>query len=308
MERSRFMKGLGIALATPFDADGKVDYAAFEALVDYVSRPAGADFLVVLGSTGEAATVEPEERRELVRRAVAMRRGLPIVVGTGSNSTVTTARMTAEAVSLGADGALVVVPFYNKPNPDGLLAHFRKAAEAAAGKPVVAYNVPGRTGLNMTPAMLSRLWEIPNLIAVKESSGNLAQIGEICRTLPEGKYLLSGDDALALPAIAVGAEGLISVAGNVLPLQFRALVDAAIAGRRAEAARLHASLLPFMDALFLESNPVPLKTALAMIGIGTDMVRLPLAPASKATRSRLSETMAPFVGAPGGAAPAGGLA
>ena len=308
MEQLRGMKGLGIALATPFFADGGVDYASFEALIDHVSRPDGADFLVVLGSTGEAATTEPDERRELVRRAVAMRCGLPIVVGTGSNATASTVRMTAEAVAQGADGVLVVVPFYNKPNPNGLVAHFREAAEAAAGRPVIAYNVPGRTGLNMTPALLSRLWEIPNVVAVKESSGNLAQIGEICRTLPEGKYVLSGDDALALPAIAVGAEGLISVAGNALPLQCRALVDAALAGRREEAARMHAGLLPFFDALFLESNPVPLKAALAILGLGADMVRLPLAPASGATRAKIAETLAPFAGANGGRGKAGGAA
>jgi 4-hydroxy-tetrahydrodipicolinate synthase len=317
--------GLGVAIATPFDDSFDVDYRGFERLLDFLcgrefeasageyarqafsdeairrrfrafwgQESGGTDFVVVLGSTGEGPTVESEERRELIRRAVERNLGLPVVVGTGSNSTKAAVRMTEEAVDLGADAVLVVVPYYNKPTPDGLYAHFEAVARAAHGKSVIVYNVPGRTGLNLVPPALSRLWGIENVTAVKESSGNLGQIGEICRTLPEGKTVLSGDDGLALPSIAVGAEGLVSVAANILPRRFKALVDAARAGRRQEAKALHAQLLPFMEALFLESNPIPLKAALEMTGLCGEALRLPLAPAAKGTREVMGSVLAGF--------------
>jgi len=187
-----------------------------------------------------------------------------------------------------------VTPYYNKPQPAGLEAHFRAVASAVPGLPILVYNVPGRTGLNLLPKDLARLWAIPQVVGVKESSGNLAQIGEILRTKPEGKLLFSGDDPLALPAIAMGADGLISVLGNLLPAETKALVDAALAGRRSEASQLHARLLPIIDALFLESNPAPLKAALALAGYCSSAVRLPLAPASEATRARLAELLPGF--------------
>jgi len=308
------IQGLGIAIATPFCEDQRVDYDAFERLLDFQcgrsfdisaaeyaenafldcavrarfqafweNESGGADFLVVLGSTGEGATVELEERRELIQRTVARNLGIPIVIGTGSNSTKIAVRLTEEAIDAGADAVLSVVPYYNKPTPEGLRLHFSEVAKAARSAPVIVYNVPGRTGLNLTPTVLSQLWHIENIIAVKESSGNLAQISEICRTLPQGKAVLSGDDGLALSSIAVGAEGLVSVAANVLPRRFKALVDAARAGRRQEALRLNAELLPFMGALFIESNPIPLKAALRSVGLCGEALRLPLVPASKAT-------------------------
>jgi 4-hydroxy-tetrahydrodipicolinate synthase len=319
------IQGLGVAIATPFDEAFNVDYAGFERLLDFLCgrdfeasageyahrafpdeatrgrfrtfwerESGGTDFVVVLGSTGEGATVEPDERRELIRRAVARGLGIPVVVGTGSNSTKAAIRMTEEAIDLGADAVLAVVPYYNKPTPDGLFAHFEAVARAARGKPVIVYNVPGRTGLNLAPPVLNRLWSIENITAVKESSGNLSQIGEICRTLPEGKTVLSGDDGLALPAIAVGAEGLVSVAANVLPRRLKALVDAARAGHRQDAKALHAELLPFMGALFLESNPIPLKAALAMAGLCGGALRLPLVPAGRGTREVLGGVLAGF--------------
>jgi 4-hydroxy-tetrahydrodipicolinate synthase len=168
--------------------------------------------------------------------------------------------------------------------------------QAAPGLPVIIYNVPGRTGLNLLPSTLALLWENPQLVAVKESSGNLAQISEIARTLPQGKTLLSGDDGLALASIAVGASGLVSVLGNVLPRQTKELVDLALAGERAAAIALHQALLPLMDALFLESNPIPTKAALALKGICGDTLRLPLVAASAATRARLAELLATSVG------------
>ena len=317
MSADKALRGLGVAVATPFDATGGVDFKAFGELLEFLAvrrslgsqsgKPAktqaefraneagGCDFLVILGSTGEAATVEPDERRAIVEFAVAHSHGLPVVIGTGSNSTASAVRLTAEAAFLGADAVLVVTPFYNKPTPDGLVAHYSAVAEAAGKVPVVVYNVPGRTGLNLIPSSLARLWKIPGILAVKESSGNLAQIGEIARSLPEGKILLSGDDALALPALAVGASGLISVAGNVLPRRTKAMLDAALEGRREESIRIHQALLPFMDALFLESNPIPLKAALALTGLASDGLRLPLAPASAATRAAMAKALSPFI-------------
>lgn len=312
------LQGLGVAVATPFDGEGRVDFAAFGELLAFLAgtggsgesqlaaAPAtsvgefkanergGTDFLVVLGSTGEAATVDADERRSIVEFAAAHTHGKPLVIGTGTNATATTVRYTADAVARGADAVLVVTPFYNKPTPDGLVAHYSAVAEAAAGKPVIVYNVPGRTGINLVPSTLARLWKIPGIAAVKESSGNLAQIGEIARTMPEGKILLSGDDALALPALAVGATGLISVAGNVLPRRTKAMLTAAMEGRRTESIRIHQSLLPFFDALFVESNPIPLKAAMGMTGLCQDQLRLPLVPAQTATRAALAKSLAPF--------------
>lgn len=301
------LTGLGVALATPFkapDADpscallgsGPINIEAFRRLVRSVAADGarGADFLVVLGSTGEGSTVLPAERDTLIRTAKEEARGLPVVVGTGHNATYMAVDLSRRAVECGADALLVVAPWYNKPQPAGIEAHFRAIAAAVPGTPIIAYNVPGRTGINIAPRDLARLWAIPQVVAVKESSGNLAQIGEIIRCLPEGKRVFSGDDALALPSIALGASGLISVIGNILPVETRALIDAALEGRNADAMEMHMRLLPIMDALFLESNPAPLKAALELAGLCFAAVRLPLVPASETTRVRLSELLSVF--------------
>ncbi|HUX39156.1 MAG TPA: 4-hydroxy-tetrahydrodipicolinate synthase [Rectinemataceae bacterium] len=300
------LRGLGVALATPFlpafAADGRpsvedaggLDIPAWRRLVRHVSE-GGADFLVVLGSTGEGATVLESERDELMRAAREECGGRPLVLGTGHNSTAQAVTLAKQAVSLGADAILVVTPYYNKPQIAGLEAHYRAIAAAAPAMPIIVYNVPGRTGMNLGPKDLSRLWAIPQVVAVKESSGNLGQIAEIVRSLPPGKLVLSGDDGLALAEIAVGVSGLISVAGNLLPAEFKALVEAALAGRREEAASLNALLVPVMDAMFLESNPTPLKAALAIAGICGESLRLPLAKVQEATRARIAETIAPWL-------------
>jgi 4-hydroxy-tetrahydrodipicolinate synthase len=282
--------GLFVALATPFHSDSSVDFPAFRRLVRFVVE-GGADGVVVLGSTGEAATILDDERDALVAAALEAAGKATVVVGTGSNATRQAALWTRRAQQQGAHGALVVTPYYNKPTPAGLVAHYASVAEAAPGLPLIVYNVPGRTGLNLTPAALGRLWENPQVVAVKESSGNLAQIAEIARTLPAGKVLLSGDDNLALPSIAVGASGLVSVLGNAAPRETAALVRLALEGRRREAAALHHALLPFIDALFLESNPIPLKAALKLIGLGDEVLRLPLVPATAATRAKVAEAL-----------------
>ena len=284
------LTGMFVALATPFTADGDVDLPGFRQLMRHVVD-GGADGVVVLGSTGEAATVVEAERDALIEACLEEAGGRTVIVGTGSNATRQAAAWTRRAQVLGAHAALVVTPYYNKPTPAGILAHFQAVTDAAPGMPVLIYNVPGRTGQNLAPATLAQLWQNPQLVGLKESSGNLAQIGEIARSLPAGKSLLSGDDNLALAAIAVGASGLISVIGNVLPRETKHLVDLALAGKRREALALHQALLPFMDALFLESNPIPVKTALALKGIGGAALRLPLQAAGQATRARLAELL-----------------
>lgn len=282
--------GLAVALATPFTRTGEVDLAAFRKLVRHVVA-GGVDTLIPLGSTGEAATIRDQERDDIITACLEESRGRPVVVGTGHNATRQAAALTKRAQALGAAGALVVTPYYNKPNADGLVAHYAAIAEAAPGFPIIVYNVPGRTGLNVTPAVMGRLWENPQVVALKESSGNLAQIAELARALPMGKTLLSGDDNLALASLAVGATGLISVMANVLPRETSAMIASARQGNGAEALRLHQQLWPLMEALFLESNPIPLKAALQMLGIGEDVLRLPLVPASPATRTRLAEAL-----------------
>lgn len=290
------LTGLAVALATPFTPVGEVDFPAFRRLVRHVVA-GGVDTLIPLGTTGEAPTLIESERDAIIVATLEECGGRPVVVGTGSNATHRAVAMTRRAQELGAAGALVVTPYYNKPSADGLVAHFAAIAAAAPGLPLIAYNVPGRTGQNITPAVLDRLWENPQVVAVKECSGNLAQVAEIARTLPAGKTLLAGDDILAVAAIAVGASGLISVLGNVLPRETAAMVAAALRGDRAEAVRLNQRLLPLIDALFLESNPSPVKALLAQLGFGGDGLRLPLTPASAATRARLTEALARATGA-----------
>ena len=282
------LSGLLVALATPFTPDFQVDLPAFRRLVRHVAG-GGADGLVVLGSTGEAATLLEADRDALITATLEAAGGLPVIAGTGSNATHQAAAWTRRAQDLGAHAALVVTPYYNKPTPGGLVAHYRAVAEAAPGLPLIVYNVPGRTGLNVLPSTMALLWANPAIVAVKESSANLAQIAEVARTLPPGKTLLSGDDNLAVASIAVGASGLISVLGNLAPRQTKRMVTLALEGRRPEAAAQFHRLLPLMDALFLESNPIPLKAALALKDLCGDTLRLPLERASAATRARLAE-------------------
>lgn len=297
--------GLGVALATPFgagtDAVGGtrkplVDHTAFARLVEHVLADGrGADWLVVLGSTGEAATVDDRERRALVRQAVEVARTggrhVPVVVGVGHNDTERTCELAAAATEAGADGLLVVTPFYNKPQVGGLVAHYRAVAAAAPGLPMIAYNVPGRTGCNITPAAMRRLWEIDQVVGLKESSGDLRQIARLCQEAPAGRAVLAGDDDLALAAIAVGAHGLVSVCGNVAPVETAELARAARAGDLGSAQATFALLAPLMAALFAETNPVPVKAALACLGLSTGAVRLPLAPAEPETWTQVQRAL-----------------
>lgn len=294
--------GLGVALATPFrpgaDAEGGprqpgVDHAALERLVRHVLADGrGADHLVVLGSTGEAATVTDVERLALVRHVVDLAGDVPVVVGVGHNDTARACELAAQATAAGADGLLVVTPYYSRPQVAGLVAHYRAVADAAPGVPVVAYNVPGRTGCNLTPAAMRRVWDVEQVVALKESSGDVRQIARLCQEAPPGRAVLAGDDDLALAGIAVGCRGLVSVCANVAPVETRTLVHAALSGDLSTARSSAASLAELVEALFAETNPVPLKAALACLGLGSATVRLPLSPAEPATWSRVQSALA----------------
>lgn len=298
--------GLTVALATPFlagtGASGdarkpRVDHAAFARLVEHVLADGhGVDHLLVLGSTGEAATVDDVERHALVRQAVELARAadprVRVLVGTGHNDTDRACELSAQAAAAGADGLLVVTPYYNKPQVGGLVAHYRAVAQAAPGMPVVAYNVPGRTGLNLTPEAVRALWSVDQVVGLKESSGDLRQIARLCREAPAGRAVLAGDDDLALASVAVGAQGLVSVVANVAPVETAGLVHAALDGDLATARERAALLGPLMEAMFVETNPVPVKAALACLGLCGAGVRLPLATAEPATWTRVQQALA----------------
>lgn len=287
--------GLHVALATPFNSDYSIDLDAFRRLVRRCVD-GGVDVLCVLGTTGEAPAIEADERDLLITAALEEAGSVPVTVGSGSNHTAHAAELTARAAELGAAGALVVTPYYNKPTPAGLVGHYTAIAKAAPGFPLIAYNVPGRTGLNLRPDVLQRLWQIDEVAAIKESAGDMAQLAHIRAELPDGRLLLSGDDNMALPSISLGAHGLVSVLANAFPAETAELVHAALAGDMATARAAHYRLLALMDALFVESSPVPLKAALAELGVCSDVVRLPLGPAEASTRALLHEALAGLEG------------
>lgn len=276
--------GLMVAMVTPFRR-GEVDWEGTDRLVEFMIA-GGVEGLVVSGSTGEAATTTVEERRALWKFAKERVRGrVPLVAGTGTNSTADSIALTKMAEEIGVDGAMVVTPFYNKPTPKGQVAHFTAVA-AATKLPVILYNVPGRTGTNTTPDVLAQVQHVPNIVAVKEASGSLDQASAV--RAKTRLTLLCGDDSLTLPMIAVGATGLISVAGNVAPAELRALCDHARAGRMTEAEALHRRLGPLFKALFVESNPGPVKALLAMMGLIANELRLPLVPVESSTEAVLA--------------------
>ncbi len=271
--------GLFVAMVTPFRG-GALDLEATGNHVDFM-LDGGVEGLVVSGSTGEAATCSFEERRALWTFVKARVKGrVPVVAGTGTNNTAESIQLTRLAEELGLDGAMLVTPYYNKPTPKGQVAHFTTVAQSTK-LPVILYNVPGRTGTNTLPETLAETQHVSNIVAVKEASGSLDQASAV--RAKTRLTLLSGDDSLTLPIIAVGGTGIISVAGNVAPAEMRALSDHARAGRMAEAEAVHRRLLPLFKALFLESNPAPVKALLARMGLIQNELRLPLVPASAAT-------------------------
>jgi 4-hydroxy-tetrahydrodipicolinate synthase len=287
--RTRFT-GCGTALVTPFTAQGAVDEAAVRRLARRQIE-AGMHFLVPCGTTGEAPTLSDEERRRVVQMVVDESAGrVPVLAGAGGYDTrevVASARTMQEA---GADGLLSVTPYYNRPTPDGLFRHY-EAIASATSLPIVVYNVPGRTGCNVLPATLTRLASLPSVIGVKEASGQMTQICEVLRTLPPEFLVLSGDDALTLPAMAVGARGIISVASNEAPADMARMVEAAERNDFAAARDIHARLLPLMLANFAESNPGPVKAAMASLGLLDESYRLPMVPPRPETREILAQAL-----------------
>lgn len=280
--------GLTVAMVTPF-REGGLDLEATAQLIDFLID-GGVEGLVVSGSTGEAVTCTVDERRALWRfTRERVRSRVPVIAGTGTNHTAESITLTRMAEELGLDGAMIVTPYYNKPTPRGQIAHFGAVAKATK-LPLVLYNVPGRTGTNTLPETLEKVQDLPNVVAVKEASGSVDQASAIrARTR---FTLLSGDDSLTLPMIAVGATGVVSVAGNVAPAEMRALCDHARAGRMVEAQAVHQRLLPLFKALFLESNPGPVKSLLSAMGMIEDELRLPLVPVEPATARAVTEAAA----------------
>jgi len=286
-------RGLGTALVTPFRTDGALDDNALARFVDW-QIDEGVDFLVPCGTTGENPALSVDEHRRVVEICVKRANGrVPVLAGAGNNSTDRAIELALIAIDLGADGVLTITPYYNKPTPDGLRRHFGLQAEAiekrASGFPMVMYNVPGRTGVNMTAATTLQIArEVPNVVAVKEASANMEQILTILRERPEGFGVLSGDDAWTLGLIACGADGLVSVASNEVPRLMKQMVSAALRGDFAGARTINNRLLPLLTGNFIESNPIPVKTAMKMMGVlENDTVRSPLAPITEANRERL---------------------
>jgi len=287
-----WLRGCATALVTPFKADGPVDEERLRELIEF-QIAGGVRILVPCGTTGESVTMTEEENQLVIRTTVELSRGrAKVIAGTGSNSTAVTIKRSQEAKSLGVDGVLTVAPYYNKPTQEGLYAHFRAIAEAIDNLPVVIYNVPGRTSSNISAETTLRLArDVENIVAVKEASGNFSQIMEILRGRPEGFRVISGDDALTLAMIALGGDGLISVASNEAPEMMSRMNDLALAGNWDEARALHYHLLPLMEANFLESSPGPVKAAMALMGLIEENLRLPLVPVQEKTRARMRDVL-----------------
>lgn len=284
------LKGVGTALFTPFKADGSVDYETFAANVDRQVE-AGVHFLVPLGTTGETPTLSTEERIEILKIAKAHSAGRPVVVGGGTNSVPDTLAAMAALEPYGPDVFLIVVPYYNKPPQEGIYQYFKTVA-AATKKPVLIYNVPGRTGANISAETTLRLAkDVPNIIGIKEASSKREQILQIIEGAPEGFCVLSGNDDETADLMKAGAKGVISVASNVAPAEMAALTNALLAGDFAYADTLDAQLRDLYRDLFIESNPIPGKAAMAQLGLMQNVLRLPLVPASAATEEAMAKTI-----------------
>ncbi|MEZ4702177.1 MAG: 4-hydroxy-tetrahydrodipicolinate synthase [Rhodothermales bacterium] len=295
MNERHLFHGTAPALVTPFTPDGEVDEPAFRRLIDD-QIAGGVDALVVLGTTGENPTVTPAERSRLVDIGIAhTNRRVPVIIGVGTNHTAESVRFAREARAAGADGLLVVGPYYNKPTPAGVIAHVSAIADAT-DTPIILYNVPGRTGSNLTAdTQLAVAEHVPSVVGLKEASGNLAQISDLLQRRPPHLAVYSGDDELTLPLIALGAEGVISVISNAIPKPFCYMVRAGLAGDYETARRLHFDLLEAMRMCFVESNPVPVKEALAHAGKMNARVRLPLVGLQEANREKVLRAFAPFM-------------
>ena len=294
------LKGAFTALITPMKENGDVDYDGFKKLINFQLEQ-GIDGLVPLGTTGETPTLDEDEEEKLIRIAVDEVKGkVPIIIGTGSNDTKHMMIYTKRAKDMGADAALVVTPYYNKPNDDGLFRHFQAAA--GIGIPIVIYNIASRTARNIPTALMEKIAAIPGISGVKESSGDLGQMGDVIQSIAFPRKasanpfaVLSGDDAFALPLLALGGDGLVSVVSNLVPGRVKALVKACLDGDFEEGRRIHFELLPLIKAAFLETNPVPIKAALNWAGLPAGPARLPMGKLDPKYEAQLKAAIEPFV-------------
>jgi 4-hydroxy-tetrahydrodipicolinate synthase len=286
-------RGAYTALITPMKESGEVDYDGFRKLIRFQIEE-GIDGIVPLGTTGEAPTLEDSEEEKLIEIAVKEAKGkIPVMVGAGSNDTKTMVRYVERAKNMGADAALVVTPYYNKPNDSGLISHFEAAAKV--GLPIIIYNIASRTGRNIPASLMEKIAQIPNIAGVKESSGDINQMNEIIREISlkrkEKFWVLSGDDYITLPLISIGGNGAISVISNLVPAKVKALTKFALEGKYEEARKIHYELIPFMKAAFVETNPVPIKQAMKWAGLPAGPARLPLGKLAPTSEEVLRKTM-----------------
>jgi len=282
-------RGAITALVTPFK-NGKVDEKALRELIE-IQIANGIDGLVPCGTTGESPTLTHDEHDRVIEITIdAAKKRVPVIAGTGSNSTAEALRLTKHAHEAGADGALIACPYYNKPTQEGLYQHFQLIAQNVA-IPIIPYNIPGRTGVNMSPELIARLAKISNIVGVKEASGSLKQMNDVLDLCGPDFDVLSGDDGLTLPLMAIGGKGIISVASNIVPADMAALVDSAEEGHMDKARTLHQKMSPLFDVLFVETNPIPVKAALAMMGKIEYEYRLPLCKMAQANYDKLKKVM-----------------
>ncbi len=282
--------GCGTALVTPFTTEGKLDEASVTRLARrQIDR--GVHFLVPCGTTGESPSLSHAEKIKVIELVVKEANGqVPVLAGAGSYDTQTAVTLVADMAQAGVDGVLSVTPFYNKPTQEGLYRHFETIANST-DLPIVLYNVPSRTGCNIKPATLQRLASIPNIVGIKEASGNLLQMCEICRSIPDDFSVLAGDDAFTLPLIALGGHGVISVVANETPAEMTSLVDLATATNFTEARKVHEQLLPLMQVNFIESNPIPVKAAMAALGLLEEIYRLPMVSPTDESRTQINDVL-----------------
>ena len=287
--KNTIFKGMATAIVTPMTADG-IDYEALGRFLDFQIEN-GINAIVVMGTTGENATIEYADQKEIIRFTVEkVAKRVPVIAGTGTNNTAHVLHNTKNACEVGADAILVVTPYYNKATQNGLYQHFMTVADAST-VPVILYNVPGRTGCNLLPKTVARLAEHPNIVGIKEATGNMAQMVEIMHLCGDKIDVYSGEDALTVPMMAMGGAGTISVLSNVAPKEAVAMTDACMAGDYATAAKMQADLLPLINALFSEVNPIPAKAGVSAMGFGQENLRLPLTPMEDGTRAKLYEEM-----------------
>ena len=284
-------RGAFVATVTPFKDDGTVDEAGLRELIEFQIAN-GTHGIVPCGTTGESATMSHDEHHLVVELTVKTVKGrVPVLAGTGSNSTAESIELTKHAKQAGADGALMITPYYNKPSQEGLYQHFKAVAEAV-DIPIIMYNVPSRTSVNMLPETVARCATINNIVGIKEATGNLNQVSEVIRQCPDGFAVMSGDDFTSMPTVAIGGTGVISVTSNVSPKAMSAMMEAALAGDMATARKIHYQLFPLMQAMFFDTNPVPAKTALFLMGkIKSAAPRLPLYKMNDATVAKLKKVM-----------------